>query len=349
MGGFINSTNAQNLNCLALAKHLDKEKFNVYSLELYSGNLEGQKNNINGLSIFRCFKPAKLSVYLGFLWGIWHCDVAYLPKNELWKWNKFWLKVFRKKSFSTIEGILDEDNLQSSIEAIGSYESVIASSSFGDRLFPISNFLGIYNTEKHKLIIDKKPLFLGCDTSIFMNKISKKGVLKKISFIGRLKKRKGIYDLLNIATVFPNIDFLIFGNGEEEANINKYILSNQLSNIKLRGTVSHSELAIELIDVDLNVFPSRSEGFPKVILETAAAGVPSIMYSDYGANEWINNHENGWVVATLDEMIATIETLTKDSNKLQNTSENAVKLAASFDWKIKIKDWEEVILELINE
>ena len=48
-------------------------------------------------------------------------------------------------------------------------------------------------------------------------------------------------------------------------------------------------------------------------------------------------------------MIATIETLTKDSNKLQNTSENAVKLAASFDWKIKIKDWEEVILELINE
>jgi len=36
LGAYINSTNAQNLNCLALAKYLDKDKFDVYTLELKS-------------------------------------------------------------------------------------------------------------------------------------------------------------------------------------------------------------------------------------------------------------------------------------------------------------------------
>ena len=130
LGGFINQTNAQNLNCLALAKYLDKDKFSCYSLELYSGNLESQIAKMEGLTIFKCFYPAKISIYIGFLWGIWNCDVVYLPKGELWKWNKFWIKILRKKSFSTLEGILDEDNLQSSMDLLGNYENVIASRSF---------------------------------------------------------------------------------------------------------------------------------------------------------------------------------------------------------------------------
>ncbi len=118
LGGYINITNAQNLNCLALAKYLDKEKFSCYSLELYSGNLISQKEKIEGLTIYKCFYPAKISMYLGFLLGIWKCDIAYLPKGELWRWNRFWLTVLKKKSFSTMEGILDEDNIKSDIDTL---------------------------------------------------------------------------------------------------------------------------------------------------------------------------------------------------------------------------------------
>jgi glycosyltransferase involved in cell wall biosynthesis len=348
LGGFINYTNAQNLNCLALAKHLDKEKFNCYSLELYSGNLESQIEKTEGLRVFKCFYPVKISMYLGFLWGIWHCDVAYLPKGELWKWNKFWLKVLRKKSFSTIEGILDEDNLQSSMDALGSYENVIASRSFFDKQYPISNFLGKYNIEKHHLKIEEKPLYLGCDTSLFSNLIPKTGILKKIIFIGRLKKRKGIYDFLKIAESFPEKQFFIFGNGEEQEAVALFIKSKNLINTKLMGTVNHKQLAEFLIEADLHVFPSRSEGFPKVILETAAAGIPTIMYNDYGANEWINHSENGWVVSTAEEMILTLNSLIANPELLQNASSEAIKIAVSFDWKIKIKDWEIELEKLVG-
>jgi glycosyltransferase involved in cell wall biosynthesis len=349
LGGFINLTNAQNLNCLALAKHLDKEKFSCYSLELYSGNLKSQKGKTEGLNVFKCFYPAKISIYLGFLWGIWKCDVAYLPKGELWRWNRFWLKVLRKKSFSTIEGILDKDNLQSSIDVLGSYENVMSSWEFFDKVYPISSFLGQFNAQSHNLTIDKNPLYLGCDSSVFATQIEKKGELKKIIYIGRLKKRKGIYDFLTICANYPEIQFFIFGNGEEKEQIESHIEQNMLLNTFLMGTVSHEELAEFLINVDLHVFPSRSEGFPKVILETAAAGVPTIMYSDYGAEEWINQGENGWVLNTIDEINSLIKRLKTNPELLFNASSGAIKLAASFDWKIRVNDWEKVLEDLIND
>lgn len=65
LGAFINYTNAQNLNCLAIAKHLDKDKFEVLTLELFSGNLESNIGKIQGVKIFKCFKPFRISGYLG--------------------------------------------------------------------------------------------------------------------------------------------------------------------------------------------------------------------------------------------------------------------------------------------
>ena len=127
-----------------------------------------------------------------------------------------------------------------------------------------------------------------------------------------------------------------------------FITLDNLKNTKLRGTVSHQELAIELINTQLHILPSRSEGFPKVILETAAAGVPSVVYSDYGASEWITSGENGWVVDTKEEIINLISTLEKEGKTLQSVSENALQLAKDFDWSKKIKDWEVVIESLIK-
>ena len=142
LGGYVNTTNAQNLNCLALAKHLDKEKFEVYTLKLYSGNLKDP--SIKGVHLFKCFYPHKLSKYLGYLWGIYKCDIAFLPKGEINAWNQFWLKLLNRKSFSTVEGILDEKNMASRIMSAGSYSKVVKSFKVFDRLFSITKFLGIY-------------------------------------------------------------------------------------------------------------------------------------------------------------------------------------------------------------
>jgi len=43
-----------------------------------------------------------------------------------------------------------------------------------------------------------------------------------------------------------------------------------------------------------------------------------------------------------------IRELQYDSTILTNASANAIQLGESFDWKVKIKDWEKVIINLSN-
>lgn len=347
LGGYINSTNAQNLNCLALAKYLDKEKFKVYTLTSYWGDLK--YNPIKGVKVFSSFYPARISQYLCYLWGIWKCDIAYLPKGELDKWNKFWLKFLRKKSFKTLEGIADQDNLKSIIIHWGSYEQYLESFTYFDKVFSISKFINEYNYEHHNIKTESLPLYLGVEFDRFKNTKKKIMELGNIIFIGRLLKRKGIYDFLNLAKLFPNVNFHIVGHGNELQNIQNIIKEENIINTKLYGVLNHKELSALLLKMDLHILPSHSEGFPKVILETASTGVASLVYSDYGANEWIKDHKDGFVVDTFEQMQITINELLNDPILLQNVSKNAIDMAKRFDWKILVKDWENNIVGIYHE
>jgi len=100
LGGYINYTNAQNLNCRAIAEHLNKDKFEVYALKVHFGD-----NKKYTLKSFNCFKPFRITQHFGFLWGILHCDVAYLPKHiDTPVWVLKLAKWLKKPIFTTIEG-----------------------------------------------------------------------------------------------------------------------------------------------------------------------------------------------------------------------------------------------------
>ena len=95
--------------------------------------------------------------------------------------------------------------------------------------------------------------------------------------------------------------------------------------------------------MDLHFLPSRSEGFPKVVLETASSSIPSILYDDYGADSWIDHTKNGFVVSNFEEVKSVIDNLIENPDLLRHNSENVLELAEKFDWKIIIKSWEKVI------
>jgi glycosyltransferase involved in cell wall biosynthesis len=347
LGGFINYANAQNLNCRALAEHLDTTKFEIYTLNLEGGQLPRVKKDYR-INIFHCFKPVRISIYIGFLWGIWNCDVAYLPKGELWRFNLFLLKFLRKKSFSTLEGIIDETALNNTITSHGTLQNYIKSRSYFDKQYSITNYMKNYNYEKIALKTEDKILYLGVDSDFFKMNATKK-TLDNVLMIGNDLVRKGVYDYLEIAGNFPEITFFLAGSGNGKIDMDLEIKNRNLNNVIYQGLVTSDQLIALLKDTALHILPSRSEGFPKVTLETAAAGVPSIVYADYGAEEWITNGVNGWVVKNVDEMISIFNDLKNNPEKLSSVSQEAIKLAVSFDWKVRVKDWEEVITQLKNE
>ena len=346
LGGFTNYTNAQNLNCRAVALHLDKQKFHVYTLALAEGQLPSLKG-LDGITVFRCFRPLAVSMRLGFCWGICRCDVAYLPKSELWRFNKFLLQLLRKPCFSTMEGIIDADARQSITARIGDFDQYLKSRSFFDKHYSITAFIREYNQKAIGLASDDVVLSLGVDSQQFKNN-TQRGVLRKAVLIGNDLLRKGIFDYLEIAAKFPAISFVIAGSGNGKIDVQQLIRERALLNVTYIGMVNTGQLAGLLAGADLHILPSRSEGFPKVILEAAAAGVPSVVYDDYGAQQWIEHGKNGWVVQTIADMIEIVALLSANPDLLRNASNQAVQLADTFDWKLQIGSWEQLIEDIVK-
>lgn len=343
LGAYVNSTNAQNLNCLALAKYLDKSQFDITTLSLYSE----PSILLDGVHIHKCKWPHRIFIYWAFFWNIIKADVVYLPKAELLRFNSFLCQKLGKKSFSTIEGVLDEIATQSMISKAG--KDFVKFHHRLSKRYSITSFMKDYNFKNHNLKTQKEILYLGTETEQFTILNKPKSNLQNVIMIGNDLVRKGVKEFLELAKIHKTLQFHIVGSGNGKIDVNTELTRLNLSNVFYHGLLNQLELKELLSQMHLHVFPSRSEGFPKVILETACAGIPSILYSDYGASEWITHKQNGFLVETFNEMSQIIKELTLNQEQLFEISEHAIKLGLSYDWQIKIKDWEDVFLFLANE
>ena len=101
--------------------------------------------------------------------------------------------------------------------------------------------------------------------------------IKKVCFVGRVEKKKGIQELLEAARKLPEIEFNIIGPIKDEMfnNIN-------MLNVNFWGAVENKDVINILKNMDVYILPSYSEGFPLGVLEAMSCGVP-IVASDVGS------------------------------------------------------------------
>ena len=340
LGGYLNQTNAQNLNCLTLAKHLNKDKFEVYSLVIARGNLPIPL--IKGLKTFCCFKPVRISFYIAYLWGIWNCDVAYLPRGNHYKYLKFLVSFFKVKSFKTIENILDDTFLPGIYAVVGNTQGLKANYSFCTRNYAITKFIKKYNYNRWGVCSEEEILPPPVDTELFNKRDRPDYELSEIIFVGNDMVRKGIFDYLELAEVFPGINFHVVGKPLDIDGI------DNMKNVIVHGTLSSLGLKELFKQIDLHILPSRSEGFPRVLIETAAAGIPSITYGDYGADEWITHKKNGFVVKSLNDIRSVISLLKKSPEMLVELSVGLGLIVKKYNVKTVISQYARIIEELYN-
>lgn len=341
LSGVVNATNAQNLNCRALLRHHDREKFEVRTLTVYSGDLP-LPQPFPANTFYPIRYPAKIWHWVQLIRGILWADVAYLCKPEYWKLQRFLVRFFRKKSFITIEGVIAGAALDRSMKFFGNVENIRAFYAMATKSFAITKAMIVKNNQSVGLPDPDGVLYLGTDYDVFAceKQVDK---LTDVILIGADLKRKGIDDYLVVARRFPQLTFHVAGGGVGGTDYAAQCRDSGLTNVVFHGSVNHQQLKKLLKEVQLHVFPSRAEGFPKVTLETAAAGVPSLVYDDYGASEWIEQGGSGFVVKTLDEMVGVVQRLIDHPELLQKVSEGAREMARRFDWKVLVKDWEREI------
>lgn len=122
---------------------------------------------------------------------------------------------------------------------------------------------------------------------------------KNIVCFGRLGKRKGMYDILNLAKriqkKYPMYKFILYGDGEVAA-FRKIIEDQKITNIELGGWIAGSKKKLVMEDIKLHLLPSYNEGMPMSILETMGYGIPNIASSVGGIPKVIASGKNGYLV-----------------------------------------------------
>jgi glycosyltransferase involved in cell wall biosynthesis len=142
-----------------------------------------------------------------------------------------------------------------------------------------------------------------------------------IGTVGRLSEEKRHIDLLksfhNVQKVFPKATLLIVGDGHMRGK-----LINEARRLGIAGSVTfagfQTNVSEYLDKMDVFVLPSRTEGFPLVLLEAMTMGLPVVATNVGGIPELVVNDETGVLVRPShpEELSQAITTLLSNPEKM---------------------------------
>lgn len=169
-------------------------------------------------------------------------------------------------------------------------------------------------------------------------------------FVGRIVRDKGINELVSafvrLHQQYPQVRLLLVGPFEKELDP---VLPETEKAIQehpaIRFVGFQQDVRPFLVASDTLVFPSYREGFPNVVLQAGAMGLPSIVTDINGCNEIIIPNENGVIIPSKDEeaLYRAMENFLFHPEEVQRMAEKARSMiAARYDRKIL---WEALLKE----
>lgn len=120
-------------------------------------------------------------------------------------------------------------------------------------------------------------------------------------FIGRLNQDKGIAELFEAFDALPaQAHLLLVGGLDKSAPIPEALQTALETHPRVHSLGFMNDIRPALILSDVLVLPSYREGFPNVVLQAGAMGLPVIATDINGCNEVIEPGFNGWLVPARD-------------------------------------------------
>ena len=140
-------------------------------------------------------------------------------------------------------------------------------------------------------------------------------------FVGRIVRDKGMNELVaafqRLHQAYPNTRLVLVGPFEEKLDP---VLPETRQAIEQHAAIEwmgwQNDIRPFLAASEVFVFPSYREGFPNVVLQAGAMGLPSIVTDINGSSEIITEGVNGSIIPSQDE-----EALYKAMEKLLDTEE----------------------------
>jgi len=180
--------------------------------------------------------------------------------------------------------------------------------------------------------------------------------LKVILFVGFPLERKGLpHILLSMNSVLKKIEdaiLLIVGPKPENAH---FMLKNFASSIVRKhtvvtGYVNERSLLSAYSASDVFVLPSLVEGFGRVIVEAAAAGLPIVCTRTGVAPDIVTHGENGLIVryGSVDQISGAIIRVLMNDNFKKESEKRRDLIWKNYDHRKEIDQYEKAYLRLIR-
>lgn len=201
------------------------------------------------------------------------------------------------------------------------------------------------NEEKNLLRLNSnfKTIVLpfGINANFIKRKIKKK-LNKKALFFSRLHYKKGLSELIYAWQNIGNLDWTldIVGEGINNEYFKRICLNKHVKINFLNPVYSNKNKKKLFCKYDFFILPTKNENFGISILESLARGLPVLTTT---ATPWtsIKKFKAGWVINKVQTELELnlVKIFKMKSNQFFIKSQNAVKLAKQFTWKIIFRDY----------
>lgn len=170
-----------------------------------------------------------------------------------------------------------------------------------------------------------------------------------IGFVGRLDTwTKGLDLLIEAFDRFQkqegNSILWIVGDGPGRADLEKFIAENKVKNVVLWGSKFGDEKDKLISQMHVFVHPSRNEGLPASVLESAAIGVPVVVSKPTNVAETVAQFKAGTALAdnTAEALTqAFIELKRNNEHTMKTLSDNAKKMVAeAYSWERLVSEFD---------
>jgi glycosyltransferase involved in cell wall biosynthesis len=206
------------------------------------------------------------------------------------------------------------------------------------RFYHIAQILYAPNQELIQLVEKgiRKPCFLmerGVDTWLFdPSRRDRTDNQFTIGFVGRLSVEKNVRMLVDLEQALirnglTNFRFLIVGRGGEEP----YLRAN-LQNAEFTGVLTGDALGRAYANMDVFVFPSKTDTYGNVVLEALSSGVPAVVSDQGGPRFIVRPGETGFVASSPVDFANRVLTLARNPGQLAMMRVAARHHALSTSW-----------------
>lgn len=166
---------------------------------------------------------------------------------------------------------------------------------------------------------------------------------KNFITVGRLNKIKGHERILDmLAKLDKDFHYTIIGDGPERES-----LMTQIDNLQLKSKITHISYTDKvnkyLLQNDLFLQGSYSEGFPNAVLESCTMGTPALAFDVPGGTKEIIQHgTNGFLVDNDEEYLAV---LSKDHKWKRSDIRDSV--LSNYSSEMVIEKYEKLLFSIL--